>query len=740
MLFKLAFRNMRRSIKDYLIYFLTLVLGVSIFYMFNSLDSQKAVLTLNNDATELIKNLGMVLGYVSVFVAVVLGILIVYANQFLIKRRKKEFGLYMTLGMSKFRISLILLMETIFVGLLSLVIGLVVGIFLSQFMTIVMAKMFEANVEKFTFVFSLEAFYKTWIYFAIMYFASIIFNTIIISRYRLINLLKAEHKQKSEKVTNPVISIIGFLLGCAGLVYIYHYFAFEAGDLLHGESIFTELPPKVLIGTVCTFLIFWSVSGVIMAISSVWKKAYFKGTNMFIIKQIGSKLHTTALSMGLICLMLFITVTMLSVSVSLTYAMNAQLNLTAPIELCISTAYTGNPVTIDTDENGDPVEPEEAVETKPEITIHDIYSDYKKAGYDMSLLKDHCQAEKYMPTDYTLLEYFDEDVRDRYAVEFVGLDKKDASYAENRDSYFKNAYLSVFNLSEYNKLAEIYGNPKIELNDDEYAFVASSSEFMSYGDTMLSRDKTIKVKGKTLKPKYDKTVWGFAQISMEADETGLWVVPDSIKFSVDDYIFGIMAATYNYDSGKTRKEIDDVFNPLFWYMQGENGNLVYTGEGEEPEAYKWYQNLVQENKTNIYIANSKGIYADAMVNSNTVLVFLAMYIGIVFLLAGTALLAIRQLSDNADNKQNYLILRKLGCDEGMINKTLFKQILTFFMAPMLLAILHSVFAIAFVIQYVGRYFDTTLFVTSCAITVVIIAVVYILYFLATYFGSKRVIK
>ncbi len=126
MLFKLSFNNMKKSIKDYAIYFLTLVLGVAIFYMFNSLDSQQAMLQVSSSQREIIKLMITMLGFVSVFVAVVLGLLIVYANNFLINRRKKEFGIYMTLGMGKRQISKIILMETIFVGIISLAIGLVV--------------------------------------------------------------------------------------------------------------------------------------------------------------------------------------------------------------------------------------------------------------------------------------------------------------------------------------------------------------------------------------------------------------------------------------------------------------------------------------------------------------------------------------------------------------------------------------------------------------------------------------
>ena len=142
MLFKLSIRNMKKSFKDYAIYFLTLVLGVAIFYMFNSIDSQQAMLEVSQSTRDIIKFMINMLGYVSVFVAVVLGLLIVYANNFLINRRKKEFGIYMTLGMGKRQISKIILIETILVGIISLIVGLIICIFSSQFMSILVAKIF----------------------------------------------------------------------------------------------------------------------------------------------------------------------------------------------------------------------------------------------------------------------------------------------------------------------------------------------------------------------------------------------------------------------------------------------------------------------------------------------------------------------------------------------------------------------------------------------------------------------
>jgi len=204
MLFNLSLKNIRKSFKDYAIYFFTLILGVAIFYIFNSLESQTVMLKLNSSTKDIIKLMNNVLSGVSVFVSFILGFLIVYANQFLMKRRKKEFGIYMILGMSKKQISKILLVETITIGLISLVIGLVLGVALSQVMSIVVANMFEADMTKFTFVFSLSAWIKTMIYFGIMYLLVMVFNTIQVNRQQLIKLLTANRQNEEPMETMPV--------------------------------------------------------------------------------------------------------------------------------------------------------------------------------------------------------------------------------------------------------------------------------------------------------------------------------------------------------------------------------------------------------------------------------------------------------------------------------------------------------------------------------------------------------
>ncbi|MCI9178338.1 MAG: FtsX-like permease family protein, partial [Clostridia bacterium] len=308
MLFKLSFKNMKKSIKDYAIYFLTLVLGVAIFYMFNSLDSQQAMLTVSNSQRQIITLMIEMLGYVSVFVAIILGILIIYANSFLVNRRKKEFGIYMTLGMGKRQISKIILLETVFVGIISLIVGIVVGVFASQFMSVLVAKMFEADMSEFQFTFSKDSCIKTGIYFAIMYVLVMIFNTMSVSRYKLINLLNATKKNEKVKIKNPILSVLVFIIGTVILGYAYSLVTVKSDTLDSAEKLL--LP--IIMGIVSTVLIFWSLSGFTLGFIQKMKGIYYKGTNMFVLRQLNNKINTTVISMSVICLMLFMTITILS--------------------------------------------------------------------------------------------------------------------------------------------------------------------------------------------------------------------------------------------------------------------------------------------------------------------------------------------------------------------------------------------------------------------------------------------
>ena len=686
MLFKLSIKNMRKTIKDFAIYFLTLVLGVAIFYMFNSLDSQEAMMQVSSSTRELIKLMITMLGFVSVFVAVILGLLIVYANNFLINRRKKEFGTYMMLGMSKGQISRILLIETIFVGIISLIVGLVIGVFASQFMSVLVGKLFAADMSKFEFVFSKDACIKTCIYFAVMYIAVMIFNTFTISRYKLINLLNASKKNEQIKIKNLWVCILVFIIGAVILGYAYYKVTGGVSELSTAEAIL----PVILMGIVGTILIFWSVSGFILKLVQLRKNIYLKDVNMFVLRQLHNKINTTVVSMSVICLMLFMTITILSSALSLNNTMRKDLEDTTPVDLNL---YK----TANLPEN------EKMSKAQIEDSRKTMVQSLEDNGFDMNKLKDVVEIPVYATNELTWK------------------DTLSPIYAEVKQQ-FPNLLCEtaeeIIKVSDYNKVARLYGNTEYQLNDDEYVILCDFDNMKNLRNKALKVDSTITIAGKEYKSKYDECQNGYIYMAGSHINNGIILVPDNCNLTEDMKEETFLAANYNATTEEEKEEIEK----------------ICTGETET----EFSKNL---NEKDITIDGmTKIAIIESSLGVSTIVLFIAIYLGIIFLIASSAILALKQLTESSDNKQRYAILRKIGADEKMINGALFKQIGIFFLMPLILAIIHSIFGIQFVMTMMSVLADAKELLPSAIATAVIIGVIYGAYFMATYLGSKNIIK
>lgn len=686
MLFKLSIKNMRKTIKDFAIYFLTLVLGVAIFYMFNSLDSQEAMMQVSSSTRELIKLMITMLGFVSVFVAVILGLLIVYANNFLINRRKKEFGTYMMLGMSKGQISRILLIETIFVGIISLIVGLVIGVFASQFMSVLVGKLFAADMSKFEFVSSKDACIKTCIYFAVMYIAVMIFNTFTISRYKLINLLNASKKNEQIKIKNLWVCILVFIIGVVILGYAYYKVTGGVNELSTADTIL----PIILMGIVGTILVFWSVSGFILKLVQLRKNIYLKDVNMFVLRQLHNKINTTVVSMSIICLMLFMTITILSSALSLNNTMRKDLEDTTPVDLNL---YK----TANLPEN------EKMSKAQIEDSRKTMIQTLEDNGFDMTKLKDVVEIPIYATNELTWRDTLSP-VYDEVKQQFPNLLYETAE--------------EIVKVSDYNKVARLYGNIEYQLKDDEYIILCDFDNMKNLRNKALKADSTITIAGKEYKSKYDECQNGYIYMAGSHINNGIVLVPDSCNLTEDMKEETFLAANYNATTEEEKEEIEK----------------ICTGETET----EFSKNL---NEKDITIDGmTKIAIIESSLGVSTIVLFIAIYLGIIFLIASSAILALKQLTESSDNKQRYAILRKIGADEKMIKGALFKQIGIFFLMPLILAIIHSIFGIQFVMTMMSVLADAKELLPSAIATAVIIGVIYGAYFMATYLGSKNIIK
>ena len=674
MLFKLSLKNISKSIKDYAIYFFTLILGVAIFYVFNAIDDQSVMMKVSSTTVEIIKLMTNVLSGVSVFVSIILAFLIVYASRFLIKRRNKEFGVYLTLGMSKKKISLILFIETLIIGIVSLVVGLGIGFLLSQLMSILVANMFEADLTRFQFVFSTNACIKTLIYFSIMYFVVMIFNTINISKCKLIDLMHSNKKSEKIKLKNPLFCTIVFIISCIALGFAYYQVTGGIEKMTNANSIFVPIG----VGAISTFFVFWSLSGLLLKIFISMKNTYYKGLNSFTLRQFSSKINTMTFSMTIICLMLFITICVLSSALSMKNSLNKNVVEFSPKDIEIS-----KPANVDLEDSDFT---DKQIENY-KLSFEEIFT---KNGFDFKKFKNivyfSLYADDYVTLKSTLGTYY-KTVKKNYP--FLSYDD----------------YIVLMKNSDYNNLANNFNLEKINLNSDQYAVVGNYKKMIDMKNEALKRNTEIIVNQRIYLPKYKKAINGFYEMGSQKSEIGFIVLPDD-ALNENQKISNKMVADYNGNQDDIEKDVTSFLNNTSKY---------------------------------IITFNTKKDIRDASVGLGAIVTFLGLYLGIIFLISCAAILALKELSESSDNVEKFVVLRKIGVDEQELNKALFKQIGIFFMFPLILAIIHSIFGVMFcnnILKTMGVSFN----LKSVIITSLFIIFIYGGYFFITYICSKNIIK
>ncbi len=560
-------------------------------------------------------------------------------------------------------------------------------------MSVIIAKLFEADMTKYEFVFSLNSLIKTCIYFTIMYVLVLIFNTLTISRYKLINLINANKKNEKIKIKNPILAFIMFIIGVCVLGYAYYIVTIRTNTLRLGK----DLIKPILMGIFGTISIFWSLSGFILIVVRKIKKIYLKDTNMFILKQLNNKINTTIVSMSVICLMLFMTITILSSSLSLRNSMEKDLIEMTPMDINLEKTYNLPEKYID-------IYGKEVVTTiaQREDSKIPIVETLKNNGLDINVLKDIIEIPIYVQQDLTLEKF---------------LGNKFKQIDEEYPNLIYSNPEPIVKLSDYNKIARSYGTNEYTLNDNEYIMICDFDNMEMIRNRILENENKLNIAGKNYVSKYNECKEGFISMSTSHTNTGVIVVPDSCDLTSDMQEKYFLTANYNVKTDEEKEEIEKIFI-------NEDSNLI--------------KNL---NKEGLELDGmSKISLVQSSLGLTTIIIFIAIYLGIIFLIASSAILALKQLTESSDNKQRYTILRKIGCDEKMINKSLFRQIGIFFIMPLILAIIHSIFGIQFALNVLSGIASKKELIPSIIATIITIGGIYGAYFLVTYIGSKNIIK
>ena len=674
---RIALGNVRRSIRDFGIYFLTLVLGVAVYYAFNSVTQQSAVLRLSGNMRTLVQELGTIIRGVSIFVAVLLAFLVLFGNRFLIRRRKREFAIYLTLGMDRRHVSGIVAMESLAVGAGALVVGLAVGVLLSQALLYATARLFNTHVTGFGLMFSGQACAYTVMSFAIIFLVVGALNVLEVSRFRLIDLMNTDRKGEKSLVRNLPLSVALFVVSLALIGVAYH--ELRVNGMYAIDWRFNLATALVSVGT---FLLFFSVSGFLLRLGQSARGFYLRGLNMFALRQLSSRVNSAWVSISIVCAALFLAITSTCGGFAIVSSINQSVSAITHYDVSIamySTAQTSHASDAD-DVSG----------SGKEALLKASIPDWD------SLVADSARIDLYQDPSMRLnLKMLRGDTG-------VELPDSFAKYTNGLDK----VPIYVVSLSQYNATLALRGDKPATLKANEALVTTDMNNMVSFWQRVALKRESFDFLGTAMRLRARSTTMEY-QNSVNTS-VGTIVVPDTALES-------------------KRAQLE----PL--------SSLLNVKTADSRAEARLYKEVVKAHQPGLlFAAGSKSTAKEEVVGLTAIVGYLALYIGFVLFVSCAAILAIQQLSDVAESAPRYRVLFDLGAERSMVNHAILAQIATYFLFPLVVALAHSYAALG-VLGGVIKSLGVLDFLRPLGVTMAIVLVLYGGYFLLTYGMARGVI-
>jgi len=682
MLGKLSFRNAKRQAKDYCIYFITVIISVALMFSFNSIAT-------SNDISELssyMASFSKAISGISILIVLVMAWLINYCMRFILEKRSKEFGTYQILGIEKKSISNIFTLENIMIGGIAFIIGIALGTFIYQILTSIIMNLFNQPYQ-IEISFNIKAVGMTAIYFFGI-FALVLLNCRRkIKKTKVYDLLYANKKNENNMIKNAKGNVILFTLSIALLVgaILINNNEFANASNMVGRNIFIA----IIMLIVGIYLFYISISSFIVKRYLNNKSRKYKKDNMFLYRNLTSKINTMSLSLGTIALMFTIILIGGNVALLMNSMINNEIEMGYPYEIMITTA------------DGD-------------------FSKYKEYIEKNAKVKDMYEYRLYNIKGIGLSTAFEK-------TPFKGTIDKEIN--------------SVLSLTNYNKLREILGYEKVDLQDDEIMINCLKTAKGGLEKYTKENDKT-KIVGKDVKIKEIRSE-NIAQVGFNGSYYAI-IVPDSLIPLIEkedqrlrdknddnattvkegeekseiyflDFAYNFVATTENMTDEKFYKELSN-------YIIKQEREIAGEVNGEE-QNYNIEISLANVQTKGERMSQTKSFY--------TIMSFLAFYVALIFVMATATLLAIQQLSDSEKYKYRYELLKKLGMDELQINRTIFKQLFFYFAIPMVVPVIISIPVILSISQVFAVAVTMEEILRNILIILAMFILVYGVYFIAT---------
>lgn len=534
---QLAKSNVKKSIKDYMIYFITLSFGVALLYSFNSIDNILSNLMGNGMLDAYIYMSRGILGGFSIIICLVFGFLITYSNNFIMKKRKREFGIYITLGMDKRDINKLMLKENTIIGFLSLCVGLIFGVFASQGIGIIIFKMINIDSLAFKFSVSISAIIKTILLFGFVLLLVNIFNKKNIEKYKLIDLINSNKKNESFTNDKGIKNIIVFILS---IILIIGSYGILKTLIEPNNTIISICIVLILLGT---YLFFISISDFVLKQIKKRKKLYYNNLTMFTINQMSSRIKSMSLSITVICLVIFAALVIIPFGMEFADYLKQDLGVTTPFDATV-TRYNNRIK----DEN---VFNEEKVYSDDKLLTTGTYNTLKdtlvKGGFPYDdLVSKSAEVKLYELKNITFNKIFN-NVKNDYDIPIMGI-------------------------TDYNKIRKQQGLKEIDLKNNEFVLNGNGPKAKKLLAGLINNNMALKLNINNHKLK-------FLNISSDIYYHNSNIVPDSITLIVPNQVLENLYPTItclNVNYIKSNNEYDNKFShELINFSDNESYDLNF---------------------------------------------------------------------------------------------------------------------------------------------------------------------
>lgn len=628
-LFNITFRNIKRNFHNYLIYFVSMVFCIMIYYTFTSIQYNKQVADL---AAESMK-VSTAFGAASIVIAVFVAMFIWYSNSFFTKRRKKEVALYSMLGVKKKQIGRMLFYENIVMGALALVGGILIGTLFSKLFVMILIHImsFDVNVE---FAISIKAIINTIIVFLVIFIVASLHSYGLIYRFQLIELFKSEKVAQKQPKASLVLALLSIIFIGTGY-YMSLTFKFDSLSKLL----------VILVSTVIgTYMFFSSLIIFIVKLSKKNKIKYFRGLNMIATSQLLYRIKANGRSLATIAVLSATTITAMGTATSLYYDQINSINKLTPFSY-----------------------------------------DYKSSGKSMD-----------EQIKQIINKYQSNKIKSSTNSEFMIIDSKWPDISKMKMNPVKDSKSFVISESTMKQLSKARGvDYNISLNSDEVLFF-----MITYSDKVMGNPvgKNIELKIKDKK------------------------VPLKIKDFKEGLLTNVLSVNDVYMQD-TVVVTDEVYNKL--YDKDKAVKRTFINIENQRESKDLTGEIEKTLGSNEDLASYYGYYRSTMTNMG-IIIFLASFIGFVFLICTGSIIFFKQLSEASEDKDRYDILKKIGVKKSEIRISIAKQMAFIFALPLLVGITHSIIALT-ILQIIL----SSSLVYPVLITVGVYTLIYLIYYILT---------